>query len=124
MASYPGGMTDENGQAEMPDDARYDRDAMDFMDATITLSDLGAKAATALPPLRPAAELPAGSMWAEVEAVNQSVREQVAGVAEAVRARAAAAAVRNAQEAVEFGRQHGIPVPPHIVERARGGQDD
>jgi hypothetical protein len=48
----------------------------------------------------------------------------VADAAEAVRARAAAAAVHNAREAVEFAQQHGIPVPPHILQRARAGQDD
>lgn len=117
-------MTDEDGQAGLPVDARYDRAAMDFMDATIALSDLGAKAAAAAPPTRPAQELPPVSMWGEVEAANQSVREQVAAAAEAVRAQAAAAAVRNAREAVEFGQQHGIPVPPHIVQRAQAGRDD
>jgi nucleotide-binding universal stress UspA family protein len=117
-------MTDENEQAGKSADARDDRAATDFMDATIALSDLGAKVAAASPPMRLAPELPPGSMWAEVEAANQSVREQVADDAEAVRARAAAAAVHNAREAVEFGQQHGIPVPPHILQRARAGQDD
>jgi nucleotide-binding universal stress UspA family protein len=117
-------MTDENEQAGKSADARDDRAATDFMDATIALSDLGAKVAAASPPMRLAPELPPGSMWAEVEAANQSVREQVADAAEAVRARAAAAAVHNAREAVEFAQQHGIPVPPHILQRARAGQDD
>jgi nucleotide-binding universal stress UspA family protein len=117
-------MTDENGQAGLPVAARCDRTAMDFMDATIALSDLGAKFAATPHPMRPAPELPPGSMWAEAEAANQTVREQVAAAAEAVRVQAAAAAVRNAREAVEFGQQHGIPVPPHIVQRARTAPDD
>jgi len=54
----------------MPADARSDRAAMDFMDATIALSDLGAKVAAAPYPMRTAQELPPGSMWGEVEAAN------------------------------------------------------
>lgn len=63
-------MTDENGKTGMPADARSDRAAMDFMDATIALSDLGAKVAAAPYPMRTAQELPPGSMWGEVEAAN------------------------------------------------------
>ena len=43
------------------------------MDATNALSDLGAKFAAASHPMRPAQELPSGSVWGEVEAANQSV---------------------------------------------------
>jgi hypothetical protein len=116
-------MTDENGQAGMPADARYARAPKEFVDATIALSDLQAKFAGASPPMRPAPELPTDSMWAEVEAANQTVGDQVAAAAEALRARVAILAVENAQEAVEFGLQNGISVPPHIVERARAGRD-
>jgi hypothetical protein len=114
-------MIDDNGHG-VPSDARYDRAAMDFMDATIALSDLDAKFAAASPPMRPAPELPTDSVWGEVEAANQTVGYQVAAAAEALRARVAISAVENAQEAVEFGLQNGISVPPHIVERPRAGQ--
>jgi nucleotide-binding universal stress UspA family protein len=117
-------MTDENEQAGMADDARDDRAATDFMDATIALSDLGAKVAAAPYPMRTAQELPPDSMWAPVEAAHETIGEQVARAAGAVKARAAASAIDNAREAVEYGQQHGIPVPQHIIERARASQDD
>jgi nucleotide-binding universal stress UspA family protein len=117
-------MTDENEQAGTPDDARYDRGAMDFIEATIALSDLGAKFAATPHPTRPAQELPPDSMWAPVDAAHQTIGEQVTRAAGAVHARAAALSIDNARAAVEYGQQHGIPVPQHIIDRARASQDD
>jgi hypothetical protein len=116
-------MAEENEQAGTPDDARYDLGAMDFMEATIALSDLGARFAAPPHPMRPAQELPPDSMWAPVEAAHQTVGEQVARAAGAVHAQAAALSIDNAREAVEYGRQHGIPVPQRIIERAQASQD-
>ena len=116
-------MTEENGQGEPPDDARDDRGAMGFMEATIALSDLGAKFGAIPHPMRPINELPPDSMWAPVDAAQQTIGEQVARAAGAVHARAAALSVNNAREAVEYGRQHAIPVPQRIIERAQSSQD-
>jgi hypothetical protein len=117
-------MTDDNEQAGTPDDARYDRAAIDFMEATIALSDLGAKFAATSHPMRPAQGLPPDSLWAPAEAAHRTIGEQVARESEAVRARAAASAIDNAREAVEYGQQHGIPVPQRIIERAQKSRDD
>jgi len=116
-------MSDENEQTGTPDDARYDRDAMDFIEATIAVSDLGAQFAAPPNLIRPAQELLPGSMWAPVEAAHQAIGEQVARAAGAVHARAAALSIDNAREAVEYGRQHGIPVPQRIIDRAQASRD-
>ena len=117
-------MTDKNEQAGTPDDARYDRGAMDFIEATIALSDLGARFAATPHPTRQAQELPPDSMWAPVEEAHQTIGEQVARAAGAVHARAAALSIDNAREAVEYAQQHGIPVPQRIIERAQASRDD
>jgi len=74
--------------------------------------------------MRAAQELPPDSMWAPVEAAHQTIGEQVARAAGAVHARAAALSIDNAREAVEYGQQHGIPVPQRIIERAQASRDD
>ena len=115
-------MTDENEQAGTPDDARYDRAAMDFMDATIALSDLGAKFAATPPPDETS---PGATTGLNVGRGRGGESDQLGnrwlGAAEAVRARAAASAVDNAREAVEYGQQHGIPVPQHIIATCASG---
>jgi hypothetical protein len=116
-------MTDEDGRGGIPVDARCDRASKDFMAASVALSDIYTEISATSPPVRPAPQLPPNSMWAPVGAAQQTVGGQVAAAADALNERLAAAAVDTAREAVAFGQQTGISVPPHIAQRARVGRD-
>jgi hypothetical protein len=116
-------MTDDDRRGGISADARCDRASKDFMDATIALSDIYTEMSATSPPVGPAPRVPPNSMWAPTEVAQQTVGGQLAAAAEALKRRAAAAAAEAAREAVEFGYQTGISVPPHIAERARASRD-
>lgn len=101
---------------------RYARTAREFMDATITISDVNAAfSGEQLPLSSPSARaVPPNSMWAPAAPACDAVRQHVVEAEAALRERASRAAVDSAREAVEFGRGVGIAVPPEIAQRAEG----
>jgi hypothetical protein len=106
-------------QGGVEDAARYACAARDFMDATITISDVNAASVGEQLPLSSpfAPAVPSNSMWAPAALACDEVGQHIVEAEAALRERASRAAVDSAREAVEFGREVGIAVPPEIEGR-------